>query len=163
MRGGSKALLATGVVAAAASIYNNFKNTPEQLRARFDEMRRQTLRKHLARGKTSVEELRKQGMTDDEIRELIMGKQIFPGEQPFDLGGPKLTISQAGKTDKEPDLEALKRAAQIRERQADVERESRQADIEAGVRGQAGFTREDMAMPPNGAECKAPHSGGLAE
>ena len=140
------ALLATGVVAAGAIIYNNFKNTQEQLQARFDDMQQQALRKQLASGKTSVEELRKQGMTDDQIRELIMGKQIFPGEQPFDFGGPKITISQAGKADKEPDLEALKRAAEIRKRQAEVERESRQAAIEAGVRGQSGFAREIAEM-----------------
>jgi hypothetical protein len=140
------ALLATGVVAAGAIIYNNFKKTQEQLQARFDEMQQQALRKQLASGKTSVEELRKQGMTDDQIRELIMGKQIFPGEQPFDFGGPKFTISQTGKADKEPDLEALKRAAEIRKRQAEVERESRQAAIEAGVRGQSGFAREIAEM-----------------
>ncbi len=140
------ALLATGVVAAGAIIYNNFKNTQEQLQARFDEMQQQALRKQLASGKTSVEELRKQGMTDDQIRELITGKQLFPGEQPFDFGGPKFTISPAGKADKEPDLEALKRAAEIRKRQAEVERESRQAAIEAGVRGQSGFAREIAEM-----------------
>ena len=43
---------------------------------------------------------------------------------------------------KEPDLETLKRAAEIRKRQSEVERESRQAAIEAGVRGQTGFARE---------------------
>ena len=31
-------LLATGVIAAGAIIYNNFKNTQEQLQARFDEL-----------------------------------------------------------------------------------------------------------------------------
>ena len=59
MRGSSKALLATGVVAADAIIYNYFKDTQEQLQARFDEIRQQTLREHLASRKTSVEELRR--------------------------------------------------------------------------------------------------------
>lgn len=110
-------------------------------------MQQQALRKQLASGKTSVEELRKQGMTDDQIRELILGKQIFPNEQPFDFGGPRFNILQPGKTaPKEPDLETLKRAAEIRKRQSEVERESRQAAIEAGVRGQTGFAREVAEM-----------------
>ena len=37
MRVGNKALLAIGVVAADAIVYNNFKNTQEQLQARFVE------------------------------------------------------------------------------------------------------------------------------
>ncbi|MBK5292615.1 MAG: hypothetical protein JJE04_13175 [Acidobacteriia bacterium] len=132
------ALLAAGVVAAGAIIYNNFKNTQEQLQARFDEMQQKALREQLFSGKTSVEALRKQGMTDDQIRELITGKRLLPGEQQFEFGGPKLTI----KTGNQPDLETLKRAAEIRKRQAEVERESRQAAIEAGMRGQLGFARE---------------------
>ena len=70
------ALLAAGVVAAGAIIYTNCKNTQKQFQARFNEMERQALRKQLARGKTKVEELRKQGMTDDQIRELIMGSEL---------------------------------------------------------------------------------------
>ena len=44
-----------------------------------------------------------------------------------------------------------------------MEKESRQAHIDAGVRDQAGIARENMAMPPNGDESKVPYSGGLAE
>ena len=76
MSGSSKALLATGVVTADVIVYNNFKNTQEQLQARFDEMRQQTLREHLASRKTSVEELRRQRLTDDEIRELARSRTL---------------------------------------------------------------------------------------
>ncbi|MCC6363022.1 MAG: hypothetical protein IT165_05825 [Bryobacterales bacterium] len=136
------ALLAVGVVGAGFAIYSQWKDTQAQLQARFDDMQRQALRDDLFSGKTSVEALRKQGMTDDQIRELVTGKRLLPGEQPFEFGGPKVTI----KTGNEPDLDAVKRAAEIRKRQLDVERESRQAALEAGARAQPGFAREIAEM-----------------
>jgi hypothetical protein len=105
-------------------------------------MQRQALRDDLFSGKTNVDALRKQGMTDDQIRELVTGRRMLPGEQPFEFGGPKITV----KTGNEPDLDALKRAAEIRKRQLDVERESRQAAIEAGAETQPGFAREIAEM-----------------
>jgi hypothetical protein len=134
------ALLAVGVVGAGFAIYSQWKDTQDQLQARFDEMQRKALREDLFSGRTSVDALRKQGMTDDQIRELISGKRWLSGEQPFDYEGPKLTI----KTSSEPDLEALKRAAEIRKRQLEVERESARALEEARRRGLTGFAR-DMA------------------
>ncbi len=136
------ALLAVGVVGAGFAIYSQWKDTQAQLQARFDDMQRQALRDDLFSGKTNVDALRKQGMTDDQIRELVTGKRLLPGEQPFEFGGPKFTI----KTGNEPDLETLKRAAEIRKRQAEVERESHQAAIEAGAKGQPGFAREIAEM-----------------
>jgi hypothetical protein len=132
------ALLAVGVVGAGIAIYSQWKDTQDQLQARFDEMQRKALREDLLSGKTSVDALRKQGMTDDQIRELISGKRWLPGEQPFEYEGPKLTI----KTSPEPDLEALKRAAEIRKRQLDAERESARALEEARRRGLTGFARD---------------------
>jgi gas vesicle protein len=134
------ALLAVGVVGAGFAIYSQWKDTQDQLQARFDEMQRKALRDDLLSGKTSVDALHKQGMTDDQIRELVMGKQWLPGGQGFEYEGPKLTI----KASQEPDLEALKRAAEIRKRQLEVERESARALEEARRRGLTGFTR-DMA------------------
>jgi hypothetical protein len=134
------ALLAVGVVGAGFAIYSQWKDTQDQLQARFDEMQRKALRDDLLSGRMSVDALRKQGMTDDQIRELVMGKRWLPGEQPFEYEGPKLTI----KSSSEPDLEALKRAAEIRKRQLEVERESARALEEARRRGLTGFAR-DMA------------------
>jgi len=134
------ALLAVGVVGAGFAIYSQWKDTQDQLQDRFDDMQRKALREDLLSGKTSVDALRKQGMTDDQIRELVTGKRWLPGEQAFEYEGPRLTI----KTSPEPDLEALKRAAEIRKRQLEVERESARALEEARRRGLTGFTR-DMA------------------
>lgn len=132
------ALLAVGVVGAGFAIYSQWKDTQDQLQARFDEMQRKALREDLLSGRTSVDALRKQGMTDDQIRELVMGKQWLPGGQPFEYEGPRLTI----KSSPEPDLEALKRAADIRKRQLEVERESARALEEARRRGLTGFARD---------------------
>jgi hypothetical protein len=132
------ALLAVGVVGAGFAIYSQWKDTQDQLQARFDEMQRKALREDLFSGRTSVDALRKQGMTDDQIRELVMGKRWLPGEQAFEYEGPKLAI----KTAPEPDLEALKRAAEIRKRQLEVERESARALEEARRRGLTGFARD---------------------
>jgi hypothetical protein len=132
------ALLAVGVAGAGFAIYSQWKDTQDQLQARFDEMQRKALRDQLLSGKTSVEALRKQGMTDDQIRELITGNRLLPGEQPFTYEGPKLTI----KSSNEPDLEALKRAAEIRKRQLEVERESARALEEARRRALTGFARD---------------------
>jgi hypothetical protein len=134
------ALLAVGVVGAGFAIYSQWKDTQDQLQARFDEMQRKALREDLLSGRTSIDALRKQGMTDDQIRELVTGKRWLPGEQPFEYEGPKLTIRKS----QEPDLEALKRAAEIRKRQLEVERESARALEEARRRGLTGFAR-DMA------------------
>jgi hypothetical protein len=103
-------------------------------------MQRKAQREDLLSGKISVDALRTQGMTDDQIRELVMGKRWLPGEQPFEYKGPKLTIKKSS----EPDIEALKRAAEIRKRQLEVERESARALDEARRRGLTGFAR-DMA------------------
>jgi hypothetical protein len=132
------ALLAVGVVGAGFAIYSQWKDTQDQLQARFDEMQRKAMREDLFSGRTSVDALRKQGMTDDQIRELISGKRWLPGEQAFEYEGPKLTI----KTSPEPDLEALKRAAEIRKRQLEVERESARALEEARRRDLTGFARD---------------------
>ena len=132
------ALLAVGVVGAGFAIYSQWKDTQDQLQARFDEMQRKALRDDLLSGRTSVESLRKQGMTDDQIREILSGNRWLPGEQPSEYEGPKLTI----KTSQEPDLEALKRAAEILKRQLEVERESARALEEARRRGLTGFARD---------------------
>jgi hypothetical protein len=127
------ALLAGGVVAAGAIVYSEWKNTQEQLKARYDEMERQALRDDLFKGKVKVDDLRKKGMTDDQIREVVSGKKLLPGET-FEFGGPKITV----KSSNEPDLDALKRAQEIRKRQAQAERDSLEAALAAEAHGVTG-------------------------
>ena len=135
------ALLATGALAAGAIVYSNWKGTQEQMRDRFNEMERKALREDVLSGRTRIDDLRKKGMTGDQIRELVSGRRALSGDA-VDLGGPKVTI----KGGNEPDIDGLKRAAEIHKRQAEVERESRQAAIEAGAKGQLGFAKEIAEM-----------------
>jgi len=133
------ALLAVGVAGAGLAIYSQWKDTQDQLQARFDEMQRKALRDQLLSGKTSVDALRKQGMTDEQIRGLLGEKRWLPGEwEPPLYEGPRLRI----KTSPEPDLEALKQAAEIRKRQLEVERESARALEESRRRRLTGFARD---------------------
>jgi Holliday junction resolvasome RuvABC DNA-binding subunit len=128
------ALLGAAAVGAGLAVYAQWKRGQEEVEARFTELERRALRMQLLAGKTSVEELRRRGMTDEQLRELVAGRR----EETFEVPGPKIALATG------PDLETLKRAAEIRKRQAEVERESARALEEARRRGLAGFAR-DMA------------------
>jgi len=131
-------LLATGVLAAGAVIYTTWKDTQDQMQARVDQMERQALRRDLLSGKTGIEDLHKRGMSDDQIRELVSGRRALTSEQPFEFGNPKITVTTAN----QPDVDALKLAAEIRKKQAEVTRDAQQAAIESGTRSQLGFARQ---------------------
>jgi hypothetical protein len=85
------ALLATGVLAAGAIVYTNFRDTQEQLQNRYEEMGRDAMRKDLGSGKLTLGDLRTKGMTDEQIRELISGRSL-PGETPWEYTGPQISI-----------------------------------------------------------------------
>ncbi|MGB9611494.1 MAG: hypothetical protein ACPL7M_11030, partial [Bryobacteraceae bacterium] len=107
------ALLGAAAVGAGLAVYAQWKRGQEEVEARFTELERRALRLQLLSGKTTVEELRRRGMTDEQLRELVAGRRALPGEETFEVPGPKVTLA-AG-----PNLEALKRAAEIRKRQAE--------------------------------------------
>jgi hypothetical protein len=87
------ALLAGGVVAAGAIVYSEWKNTQEQLQARYDEMERQALRDDLFKGEVKVDDLRKKGMTDDQIRDLIQLYAMTTGQKPTGMPGTVTPLS----------------------------------------------------------------------
>jgi len=82
-------------------------------------------------GKTSVDALRKRGMTDDQIRELVSGPRALAGR--IRIHGAEAECASG------PDPEALKLAAEIRKRQRSGA-ESRQTALSAGV-------KEQLALP----------------
>jgi hypothetical protein len=127
------ALLGAGIVAAGTIVYTQWKDTEKQLQGRADEMKKSALRQDLFSGKTTVESLRKQGMTDDQIRELISGRHALPGEEPFNFNGPKVKVGSEG-----PSLEQLKLAQEIRKRQAQADRESLEAALASEARAVVG-------------------------
>ncbi|MCW5983511.1 MAG: hypothetical protein KIT09_35800, partial [Bryobacteraceae bacterium] len=134
------ALLGAGVLAAGAVVYSNWKDTEKQLQERANDLERQALREDLLKGRTKIEDLRKKGMTDDQIRELVGGRRALGGEQ-FDLSGlPKVSMQ----TGADAEIEALKMAAAVRKRQAEATREAQRAAAEAAAKEKTGFAR-DMA------------------
>jgi hypothetical protein len=134
------ALLITGVVTAGAIVYKSYRDMQEELEARSREMENAALRQQLLSGKTSLADLRKRGMTDDQIRELVSGRRLLPGEEEpwgeFGAGLPKIKI--AG----EPDVGALKLAQEIRKRQAENEKFFRERAIAAAGAGKTGFAKD---------------------
>ena len=88
------ALLLTGIVAGGAVVYYEYNKMMDQMHERGEKMLNDAKRQQLVSGKIKIEDLRKEGMSDDAIRELITGKKLEPGEQPFNWGGPKITIGK---------------------------------------------------------------------
>ena len=135
-------LLAGGIIGAGAIIYKEYGDMQEGMERRYKEMETDALRKDVLSGKTKVDDLRKKGMTDEQIRELISGRKAIPGEESpwgeLGAGLPKLKIGGTG----QPDPEALKLAIEIRNRQADNERFFKDRATAASGAGKTGFAKD---------------------
>ena len=81
-------LLAGGIIGAGAIIYKEYSDMKEGMDARYKQMETDALRKDVGSGKVKIDDLRKRGMTDDQIRELISGRKLEAGEsfEGFDTG-----------------------------------------------------------------------------
>ena len=97
------ALLITGVVARGAIIYKTWSDTQARLEHDYEDLRRKALRKDLFSGKLKPDDVKKMGYTwcnrGDQIREIIAGKRLLPGESWSDFSGmglPKLKIVGKG-------------------------------------------------------------------
>jgi hypothetical protein len=134
------ALLITGVVTAGAIVYKSYRDMQEGLEARGRAMENAALRQQLFAGKVRIEDLRKRGMTDDQIRELVSGRRLLPGEEePWgELGAGLPKIKIAG----EPDVDALKLAQEIRKRQAENEKFFQERAIAAAGADKTGFAKD---------------------
>ena len=73
-------LLAGGIIGAGAIIYKEYSDMKEGMDARYKQMETDALRKDVGSGKVKIDDLRKRGMTDDQIRELISGRKLEAGE-----------------------------------------------------------------------------------
>ena len=93
------ALLITGVVASGAIIYKTWSDTQANLERGYEDMRRKALQKDLFSGKLKPDDVKKMGYTDDQVREIIAGKKLLPGESWGDFSGvglPKIKILGKG-------------------------------------------------------------------
>ena len=74
-------LLAGGIIGAGAIIWKEYSDMKEGMEARYKQMETDALRRDVGSGKVKIDDLRKRGMTDDQIRELISGRKLEPGEE----------------------------------------------------------------------------------
>ena len=128
-------LLAGGIIGAGAVIYKEYSDMQEGMKNRREEMQNTALRGDVLSGKVKIADLRKQGMSDDQIRELLSGRKLGPGETALGAGIPKVNVAGG------PDLEALKLAVEIWKRQADNERFFQDRAIAATGAGKTGFAK----------------------
>ncbi|HOQ46763.1 MAG TPA: hypothetical protein PK157_15700 [Bryobacteraceae bacterium] len=129
------ALLGVAAVGAGMAVYAQWRRGQEEVEARFDEMERRALRMQLLAGKVSLDELRRRGMTDEQLRELVAGRRALPGQETFEVPGPKVRLEAA------PDLESLKLAAEIQKRQIEAVRATRESVLAAEAEALQGPAR----------------------
>ncbi len=138
-------LLAGGIIGAGAIIWKEYSDMKEGMEARYKQMETDALRRDVGSGKVKIDDLRKRGMTDDQIRELISGRKIEPGEEsPWgDLGAglPKIKLKGDG-----PDPEELKLQLEIRKRQRENAEYFKDQSIAATGAGKTGYAKDVADM-----------------
>src|SRR6266545_3575942 len=93
------ALLLTGVVAAGGIIYYEYNKMQTGMERNFEDMRRKGLQQDLFKGRLKPDDVKKMGYTDDQVKEIISGRRMLPGESWGDFSGaglPKLKILGKG-------------------------------------------------------------------
>lgn len=116
------ALLITGGLAAGAIVYTQLQDIQKGIENRAQELERSQVLKDLQSGKLNLQSLRKRGLTDEQIRERYFGgrapETAFRGE-----GGP-LTGKPVAEENLDAQIEALKKAAEIRKKSAEADRQA---------------------------------------
>ena len=137
-------LLAGGIIGAGAIIYKEYSDMKEGMDARYKQMETDALRKDVGSGKVKIADLRKRGMTDDQIRDLISGRKAIPGEEsPWgDLGAGLPKIRIAG----QPDPEDLKLQLEIRKKQRENAEYFKDQSIAANGAGKTGYAKDVADM-----------------
>jgi hypothetical protein len=137
-------LLAGGIIGAGAIIWKEYSDMQEGMEARYKQTETDALRKDVGSGKVKIDDLRKRGMTDDQIRELISGRKLIPGEEsPWgDLGAglPKIRIGGG------PDPEALKLQLEVQKRQRENAEYFKDQSIAATGAGKTGYAKDVAEM-----------------
>src|SRR6185436_3871053 len=100
----------------------------------------------VASGKT-LDEMRKMGLTDDQIREAMTGGRGDAADFKFES-----PIAKPEPRNLDAELERLKRAADIRKRQAEAERETRDSAIAAEAHGLTGPARIALELQQEAAK-----------
>jgi hypothetical protein len=135
-------LLAGGIIGAGAVIWKEYSDMRQGWEDRTKQMETDALRKDVGSGKVKLDDLRKRGMTDDQIRELISGRKLAPGETFEDIGAglPKLKIGGG------PDPEALKLQLEIQKKQRENAEYFNDQSIAAVGAGKTGYVKNVADM-----------------
>jgi hypothetical protein len=124
------ALLLTGVVAAGGIIYYEYNKMQAGMERNFEDMRRKGFQQDLFKGKLKPDDVKKMGYTDDQVREIISGKKLLPGESWGDFSGagfPKIKILGKGElTDDE-----VNRIATERKKRGEAEKSAQELYMRA--------------------------------
>ncbi|MBZ5625928.1 MAG: hypothetical protein LAQ69_45655 [Acidobacteriia bacterium] len=123
-------LLLTGVVAAGAIIYYEYNKMHEGMDRTFDDMRRKGIQKDLFSGKLKPDDVKKMGYTDDQVKEIIGGRRMLPGDTWDDFSGvgfPKLKILGKG----ELSDDEVNRIATERKKRGEAERSAQELYMRA--------------------------------
>ena len=73
-------LLAGGIIGAGAIIWKEYSDMQEGMETALPRRwRTDALRKDVFSGKVKIDDLKKRGMSDDQIQELISGRKAIPG------------------------------------------------------------------------------------
>ena len=75
------ALAITGVVAAGAIIYKTWSDTQANLERGYEEMRRKNIQQQMMAGKMNAEDVMKMGYSERDVKEILLGKRLLPGEK----------------------------------------------------------------------------------
>jgi hypothetical protein len=124
------ALLLTGVVAAGAIVYTEYKDMQAGMERSFEDSRRKALQQDLFKGKLKPNDVKKMGYTDDQVREIVSGKKLLPGESWDDFSGagfPKVKILGKG----ELSDDEVNRIATERKKQGEAEKSAQEFYLRA--------------------------------
>ena len=75
------ALAITGVVAAGAIIYKTWSDTQANLERGYEDMRRKNIQQQMMAGKMNAEDVKKLGYSEQDVKEILFGKRLLPGEK----------------------------------------------------------------------------------
>ena len=124
------ALLLTGVVAAGAIVYTEYKDMQAGMERSFEDSRRKVIQQDLFKGKLKPDDVKKMGYTDDQVREIVSGKKLLPGESWDDFSGagfPKVKILGKG----ELSDDEVNRIATERKKQGEAEKSAQELYLRA--------------------------------
>ena len=96
----------------------------------FEDSRRKVIQQDLFKGKLKPDDVKKMGYTDDQVREIVSGKKLLPGESWDDFSGagfPKVKILGKG----ELSDDEVNRIATERKKQGEAEKSAQELYLRA--------------------------------